>query len=138
MPGAPEAADEVDAFVRRREIAGAREAAQALDGSLRRREPGAAGDPTAARTLARLDALADAAAEGTEAFLAALVAEADALWAAPHVRRADVLDPDERDEARVAAELRAAAGELRGLRGARPGAARRRPRTCWRRWRRSR
>ena len=43
------------------------------------------------------------------------MAEADALWAAPHVRRADVLDPDERDEARVAAELRPAAGELRGL-----------------------
>ena len=53
--------------------------------------------------------------EGAEALLAALVAEADALWAAPHVRRADVLDDAERDEARVAAELRAAAGELRGL-----------------------
>ena len=69
----------------------------------------------APQAVERLDVLADAAAEGAEAFLAALVAEADALWAAPHVRRADVLDPDERDEARVAAELRAAAGELRGL-----------------------
>jgi hypothetical protein len=101
---APEAADELDAVVRRREIAGAREAAA-------RGAPGA---------LERLDALADAAGEGAEALLAALVAEADALWAAPHVRRADVLDPEERDEARVAAELRAAAGELRGLAAADP------------------
>jgi hypothetical protein len=98
MPGAPEAADEVDAKVRRNEVVGAREAAR-----------------WAPQAVARLDALADAAAEGAEALLAALVAEADALWAAPHVRRADVLDPEERDEARVAAELRAAAGELRGL-----------------------
>jgi len=107
MPGAPEAADELDAIMRRREITGAREAARLL--------PGTAG------TLERLDALADAAAEGAEALLAALVAEADAIWAAPHVRRADVLDRDERDEARVAAELRAAAGELRGLAATDPG-----------------
>jgi PD-(D/E)XK nuclease superfamily len=99
MPGAPDAADELDARVRRSEIAGAREAAS-------RWAPDA---------LPRLDALADAAGEGPEALLAVLVAEADAIWAAPHVRRARVLDPDERDEARVAAELRAAAGELRGL-----------------------
>jgi len=99
MPGAPDGADELDARVRRSEIVGAREAAS-------RWAPDA---------LARLDALADAAAEGPEALLAALVAEADATWTAPHVRRAHLLDPDERDEARVAAELRAAAGELRGL-----------------------
>ena len=37
------------------------------------------------------------------------MAEADAAWAAPHARRADVLDPEERDEARVAAALRSAA-----------------------------
>src|SRR5215218_2829227 len=103
MPGAPEAADELDARVRRSEIAGAREAA--------RRAPEA---------LARLDALADAAAAGREALLDALVAEADAIWAAPHARRADVLGAEERDEARVAAELRAAAGELRGLAAADP------------------
>ena len=95
----PDAADELDARVRRSEIAGAREAAS-------RWMPDA---------LARLDVLADAAGEGAEALLDALVAEADAIWAAPHVRRAHLLDPDERDEARVAAELRAAAGELRGL-----------------------
>ena len=65
--------------------------------------------------LPRLDALAAAAAAGPEALLDALVAEADATWAAPHARRADVLDPGERDEARVAAELRSAAGELRAL-----------------------
>src|SRR5215218_1489778 len=82
MPGAPEAADELDARVRRSEVAGAREAAA-------RWAPDA---------LARLDALA----------------------AARHVRRADVLAPHERDEARVAAELRAAAGELRGLANADP------------------
>src|SRR3954471_19380037 len=99
MPRAPEAADELDARVRRSEVAGAREAAA-------RWAPDA---------LARLDALAAAAEAGPEALLDALVAEADAIWAAPHVRRADVLAPDERDEARVAAELRAAAGELRGL-----------------------
>jgi hypothetical protein len=96
---APEAADELDAQVRRHEVASAREAAA-------RWAPDA---------LAPLDALADAAGEGAEALLAALVTEADAIWAAPHVRRAHVLDPDERDEARVAAELRSAAGELRGL-----------------------
>ena len=38
-----------------------------------------------------------------------------AIWTAPHARRADVLDAEERDEARVAAELRAAAAELRAL-----------------------
>src|SRR4051794_15567197 len=106
----PEAADELDAWVRRKEVAGAREAVAAL------RARGSAGEAAAAR----LDALADAVAAGPEALLDALVAEADAIWAAPHVRRADVLAPDERDEARVAAELRAAAGELRGLANADP------------------
>src|SRR5215210_1561452 len=72
--GAPDAADELDAQVRRHEVAGAREAASRW----------------APEALARLDALADAAAEGAEALLAELVAEADALWAAPHARRADV------------------------------------------------
>ena len=48
----------------------------------------------------------------------ALVAEAEAIWAAPHARRADVLDAEERDEARVAAELRSAAA--RAARRSRP------------------
>jgi hypothetical protein len=104
MPGAPEAADEVDAQVRRSEVTGASEAAR-----------------WAPQAAERLYALAGAAAEGAEALLAALVAEADALWAAPHVRSADVLSAEERDEARVAAELRAAAGELRGLAALDPG-----------------
>ena len=52
---------------------------------------------------------------GGEALLEALVAEAESTWAAPHARRADVLSAEERDEARVAAELRSAAGELRAL-----------------------
>ena len=91
--------DELEARVRRAEVAGAREAA----------------GKWAAWALPRLDALAAAAEAGAAELLEALVAEADAAWAAPHARRADVLDPDERDEARVAAALRSAAAELRAL-----------------------
>jgi ATP-dependent helicase/DNAse subunit B len=94
-----EAVDALDARVRRSEVAGAREAAA-------RWAPWAVG---------RLDALAAAATAGGEALLAALVAEAEAIWAAPHARRAAVLGAEERDEARVAAELRSAAAELRAL-----------------------
>ena len=94
-----DAVDALDAWVRRHEVTDARDAAR----------------KRAAWVLPRLDALAAAAEAGPEALLEALVAEADATWAAPHVRRADVLAPDERDEARVAAELRSAAGELRAL-----------------------
>ena len=93
------AVDALEARVRRDEETDAREAA-------RKWAPWA---------LPRLDALAAAAEAGPEELLAALVAEAEAIWAAPHARRADVLDPEERDEARVAAELRSAAGELRAL-----------------------
>jgi ATP-dependent helicase/DNAse subunit B len=88
--------DALEARVRRGEIAGAR----------------AAGADWA---LPRLDVLAAAAEAGPAELLEALVAEADAAWAAPHVRRADVLDPEERDEARVATALRSAAAELRSL-----------------------
>jgi ATP-dependent helicase/DNAse subunit B len=95
----PEPVDALDAWVRRNEVAGAREAAA----------------KRAAWALPRLDAIAAAAAAGPEALLEALVAEADAAWAAPHARRADVLTAEERDEARVASELRSAAGELRAL-----------------------
>jgi ATP-dependent helicase/DNAse subunit B len=94
-----DAVDALDARVRRHEVAGAREAA----------------GKWAPWALPRLDELAAAAEGGAEALLDALVAEAEATWAAPHARRADVLDAEERDEARVAAELRAAAGELRAL-----------------------
>src|SRR5829696_2545142 len=74
-----DAVDALDAWVRRYEIGGAREAAA-------KRAPWA---------LPRLDAIAAAAAAGSEALLEALVAEADAAWAAPHARRADVLSAEE-------------------------------------------
>jgi len=62
--------------------------------------------------LTELDELAAAAEEGVEPFLERLVAEADAIWTAPHVRRADVLDPAAEADARAARELRAAVREL--------------------------
>ncbi len=96
---AADAVDSLEARVRRAEVAGAREAA----------------GKWARWALPRLDALAAAAEAGPAELLEALVAEADAAWAAPHARRADVLDPEERDEARVAAALRSAAAELRSL-----------------------
>jgi RecB family exonuclease len=70
--------------------------------------------------LGRLDALAAAAEEGPEALLDALEAEAEAIWTAPHRRRADVLAAEDLADARVAADLRAAAGELRALATADP------------------
>ena len=105
---APAAADALEALVRRRELAGAREAARLW-------ERASAGAPADVAPVEQLDALAAAAAEGPAALLDALVREADAIWAAPHRRRADVLGPRDRDDARAAAELRAAAAELRGL-----------------------
>src|SRR3954451_1773036 len=91
--------DDLEARVRRAEVVGAREAA----------------GKWARWALPRLDALAAAAETGAAELLETLVAEADAAWAAPHARRADVLNPEERDEARVAAALRSAAAELRSL-----------------------
>ncbi|HEX5759924.1 MAG TPA: PD-(D/E)XK nuclease family protein, partial [Thermoanaerobaculia bacterium] len=72
---------------------------------------------------AALDRLADAAAEGAEALLAALVAEADAIWTAPHRRAAAVLGPEAAADARAAASLRRAADELRSLAAADPALA---------------
>jgi ATP-dependent helicase/DNAse subunit B len=60
--------------------------------------------------LTGLDTLATAAAEGPEALLAALVAEAEEIWTAPHHRRAEVLAAEDLADARVAADLRAASG----------------------------
>src|SRR4051812_3489933 len=91
--------DDLEARVRRAGVVGAREAA----------------GKWARWALPRLDALAAAAETGAAELLETLVAEANAAWAAPHARRADVLDPEERDEARVAAALRSAAAELRSL-----------------------
>src|SRR3954453_3580162 len=91
--------DDLEARVRRAEVVGAREAA----------------GKWARWALPRLDALAAAAETGAAELLETLVAEADASWAAAHARRADVLDPGEGDEARVAAALPSAAAELRSL-----------------------
>jgi hypothetical protein len=62
--------------------------------------------------LTELDALAAAATEGVAPFLNALQAEAEAIWTAPHVRRADVLDAEAEADARAARELRTAVKEL--------------------------
>jgi ATP-dependent helicase/DNAse subunit B len=106
----PETADALETRVRRTEARTAAEARRML----------AALEPAVA---AALDALADAAARGTEAFLEALVAEAEAIWTAPHRRAAAVLGPDEAADARAAAALRGAAGELGSLAAAEPGLA---------------
>jgi ATP-dependent helicase/DNAse subunit B len=104
----PAVADALEALVRRREVAGARDAARLWE----RAGAGAAADCV---PIEQLDALAAAAADGPPALLDVLVREADSIWAAPHRRRADVLGPRNRDDARAAAELRAAAAELRSL-----------------------
>lgn len=65
------------------------------------------------RELTELDALADA--EGVEATLNLLVAEAEAIWTAPHIRAADVLSADAEADARAARALRQAAKELTKL-----------------------
>jgi ATP-dependent helicase/DNAse subunit B len=65
--------------------------------------------------LASLDAIAVAARDGATALLDALEAEAREIWQAPHARAAAVLDAEASEDARAAAALRRAAGELRGL-----------------------
>ncbi len=141
----PDAADALDAHVRRAELTTAAEArlamrrAGALAGANGRAAPagddGLAGDDgrggpageDGRGELARADdalvALATAAGGGAEAFLDALVAEADAIWTAPHRRAAAVLDPEAAADARAAVELRKAADELRGLAAADPALA---------------
>lgn len=118
----PTIADRLDAHVRRAELKTAREARRAL--ARLDHET----DPAALDALARLDhetdldgasaaldALAAEAAAGPEALLAAIVAEADSIWTAPHRRAAAVLGPEEAADARAAAALRSAADQLRGL-----------------------
>jgi RecB family exonuclease len=102
LPG-PAAVDALEARVRRGELHGAAAARAAW----------AAGPD--APPFDALDALAAALAEGPVALLAALEAEADAIWTAPHRRRAAVLAADEVADARAVAALRGAAGELRAL-----------------------
>ena len=70
--------------------------------------------------LTALDALAAAAAEGPEALLSALEAEAEAIWTGPHRRHAEVLAAEDLSDARVAADLRSASAELRALAAADP------------------
>ena len=96
-------ADALELSVRRGELRSARAARSVWESRL--------GGPP----LAALDVLAAAAAEGAEALLRALEAEADAIWTAPHARRAAVLAAEDLADARVAADLRSAAAELRGL-----------------------
>jgi superfamily I DNA/RNA helicase/RecB family exonuclease len=101
----PDAADALDARARRSEAATAAEARRLWEGA----------------PLDELDALAAAAAEGPAALLDALLAEAEAIWTAPHRRRAAVLGPEEAADARTAGELRFAARELRSLAEVDPG-----------------
>ena len=104
------------------------DAADALEARMRRGEAVTAADARRAwaavtdapSVLEALDALAAAADEGPVAFLDALLAEAEAIWTAPHLRRAAVLGRADAADARAAAELRAAAGELRSLAAADP------------------
>jgi len=104
----PDAADALDARVRRTEAVTAAEARRLWAGAATLAVPEA------------LDALAEAAAAGPAAFLDALLAEAQAIWTAPHVRRAAVLGAEDAVDARAAAELRSAAAELRALASADP------------------
>jgi ATP-dependent helicase/DNAse subunit B len=104
----PAPADALELQVRRAEIRSARSARAVWETRL-------GGEP-----LERLDVIAAAAADGAESLLAALEAEAEAIWTAPHRRRADVLSAEERADARVAADLRSAAAELRALAAAAP------------------
>jgi ATP-dependent helicase/DNAse subunit B len=115
----PDAADALETRIRRTEVKTATEARRLLAGL----DPGQAAGASPAVLLAALDALAGAAAAGPEAFLDALVAEADSIWTAPHRRAAPVLDPEDAADARTAAALRRAAGELRGLAAADPALA---------------
>ncbi|HVL95754.1 MAG TPA: PD-(D/E)XK nuclease family protein [Solirubrobacteraceae bacterium] len=94
----PEGADAFEAQLRRNEVATAAQA--------RRLWPA---------PLPALDALAGAAAEGAAAFLDVLEAELDAIWTSAHERRAHVLAGHDGSDARVAAQVRAAIAELRGL-----------------------
>ncbi len=94
----PGAADRLEVVVRRRELRTAAQARRAWEGA-----------------LGALDGLAAAAQEGAGPFLAALLVEAEAIWTAPYVRRADVLGPEAEADARAAAALRGAVGELSRL-----------------------
>ena len=101
----PDAADALEARVRRTEATTAEEALRLWEG-----EP--------PELLAEVE---------PAELLAGVLAEAEAIWTAPHVRRGEVLGPEDAADARAAAELRYAAQELRAG-GCRARAARRRRR----------
>jgi ATP-dependent helicase/DNAse subunit B len=73
--------------------------------------------------LVELDALAAAAGAGAADFLGVLEAELETMWTAPWRRSGEVLGPEGAADARVAAEVRAACGELRSLAAADPALA---------------
>ncbi len=106
---APDLADRLEVAVRRREARTAHEARRLFA------RLAAADDDVV--PLGELDALAAAAAAGAEPFLSALLGEAEAIWTAPHVRRGAVLSPEAESDARAAAALRSAVGELTRLAG---------------------
>jgi superfamily I DNA/RNA helicase/RecB family exonuclease len=122
-----DAADALEAHMRRAELTTADEARRALRRIAAAGDDSSPGDESFSRGIAGADAalvaLATAAGEGAEAFVDALVAEADAIWTAPHRRAAAVLGPDAAPDARAAAALRKAADELRGLAAADPSLA---------------
>jgi hypothetical protein len=111
----PQAADRLEAAALRGE---ARTVADAL-AAWRRENP--ADSRLVTHVREDLRALGDAARAGGPELLEALAAEAEAVWTAPHARRATVLDPVQAMDAYVAGELRSALGELRRLAGADPG-----------------
>jgi hypothetical protein len=98
----PGAADRLEAAVLRNEARSAAEARRLWERG-------------GGRPLVELDLLAAAAQEGAVTFLGALQAEAEAIWTAPHVRRAAVLSPEAEADARAAATLRSAVSELTRL-----------------------
>ena len=115
-PGKVAAHEPVDALerrLRRLEVASAADAVALLE---RDDQP----DPLLAVIAPPLHALR--AAEDVGSFLDVLEAELDAIWVAPHLREAAVLDADGLADARVAAEVRFAAKDLRGLDPALAGA----------------
>lgn len=113
----PDALGEISA--RRLSVPSSADLADRLEVAVRRSEARSARDARyhwerlGGRELTELDALADA--EGVEAVLNLLVAEADAIWTAPHVRAADVLSSEAEADARAARALRQAAKELTKL-----------------------
>ena len=97
---APEAVDALERRLRRAQVATAAEAVAMVED---------------VELQAALGELAAAAAEGPEPLLERLAAELDRIWTEPYRRQAAVLDAEGHADARVVAEVRYAARELRDL-----------------------